>query len=345
MLIAGNHIERGFAFVDLGSQAAVARAVTASRMNGIQMGGKKLVVEPSRKPVRQLGLKVVDDGHSGSNPCREKLTTHLPPILRSTSRICEHSRDSCDNMTKYTGYCCDLLHLVPEFSALPVEMSAEQIEQQWAIWFNEYVEERGGRVHARDLAKFYQKHGSHSRDSRPKLAEILRHARKLGFKFKTFDDPDPAIKVWIVKMERQQKKTQQDESALEPDIQEEMKDSKEIAEPQIAPWRMHEEDEQDEDEDEFRESLSENRGRYDEEDMPDKTFIEAAFRGALLQQKEQQATTLEGINEEVVEDEAISTKQSKKRKREKFDQELMTKPRLPKTAWMAYIAQELPEIC
>ena len=59
MLIAGNHIERGFAFVDLGSQAAVARAVTASRMNGIQMGEKKLVVEPSKKPVRQSGLKAM----------------------------------------------------------------------------------------------------------------------------------------------------------------------------------------------------------------------------------------------------------------------------------------------
>jgi RNA recognition motif-containing protein len=68
LLIAGKNIKRGFAFVDLGSQAAVARAVTASRMNGIQMGEKKLVVEPSKKPVRQSGLKAMNDRRGGPNP-------------------------------------------------------------------------------------------------------------------------------------------------------------------------------------------------------------------------------------------------------------------------------------
>ena len=44
ILIAADHIPRGFAFVDLGSQAAVAKAVSASRMEGVKMNDKKLIL-------------------------------------------------------------------------------------------------------------------------------------------------------------------------------------------------------------------------------------------------------------------------------------------------------------
>ena len=57
MLIAGDHICRGFAFVDLGSQAAVARAVNSAHKEELLLHGKKLVVEPSKKPVRVSGLR------------------------------------------------------------------------------------------------------------------------------------------------------------------------------------------------------------------------------------------------------------------------------------------------
>jgi hypothetical protein len=70
------HHDRGFAFIDLGSQEAVARAVSASLSNeGIRMrkggkGGKegdKLVVEPSKKPVRPSGVKAINERkNSGS---------------------------------------------------------------------------------------------------------------------------------------------------------------------------------------------------------------------------------------------------------------------------------------
>ncbi len=61
ILIAPDHIPRGFAFVDLGSQAAVAKAVSASRMEGVKMNDKKLSVEPSKKPVRPSGLKAANE--------------------------------------------------------------------------------------------------------------------------------------------------------------------------------------------------------------------------------------------------------------------------------------------
>jgi RNA recognition motif-containing protein len=68
LLIAEGHIDRGFAFVDLGSQAAVARAVSASRAEGIKMGEKKLVVEPSKKPVRPSGLKAMNERRGPTPP-------------------------------------------------------------------------------------------------------------------------------------------------------------------------------------------------------------------------------------------------------------------------------------
>jgi hypothetical protein len=67
MLIA-EHYERGFAFVDLGSQEAVARAVQASRGEGIKCGEKRLNVEPSKKPVRPSGLRAMSDRRSGAPP-------------------------------------------------------------------------------------------------------------------------------------------------------------------------------------------------------------------------------------------------------------------------------------
>ena len=57
-LIASS-VDRGFAFVDLGSQEAVARAVGASRGEGITLNNKRLTVEPSKKPVRPSGLKAI----------------------------------------------------------------------------------------------------------------------------------------------------------------------------------------------------------------------------------------------------------------------------------------------
>ncbi len=71
MLIA-EHYDRGFAFVDLGSQEAVARAVSASRGEGIKVGDKKLTVEPSKKPVRPSGLKAMQDRRFFPAPSQSK---------------------------------------------------------------------------------------------------------------------------------------------------------------------------------------------------------------------------------------------------------------------------------
>ena len=60
ILIAA-HYNKSYAFVDLGSQEAVARAVSASRGGGIEYGDKKLTVEPSKKPVRLSGIKAMTD--------------------------------------------------------------------------------------------------------------------------------------------------------------------------------------------------------------------------------------------------------------------------------------------
>jgi len=64
MLVAP-HFDRGFAFVDLASQMAVARAVSASRTEGIRVQDKKLTVEPSKKPVRASGLKAMHEKRAG----------------------------------------------------------------------------------------------------------------------------------------------------------------------------------------------------------------------------------------------------------------------------------------
>lgn len=64
MLVAA-HFDRGFAFVDLASQKAVAGAVSASRADGIRVQEKKLTVEPSKKPVRASGLKAMNEKRAG----------------------------------------------------------------------------------------------------------------------------------------------------------------------------------------------------------------------------------------------------------------------------------------
>ena len=92
MLVANNISDRGFAFVDLGSQEAVARAVSASRSEGLKLKDKRLTVEPSKKPVRPSGLKAMSDrkstgapktagshagkGKGGVRPCARE--THMP---------------------------------------------------------------------------------------------------------------------------------------------------------------------------------------------------------------------------------------------------------------------------
>lgn len=60
-ILVASHFDRGFAFVDLGSTAAVARAVSASRNDGIRVGEKRLTVEPSKKPVRPSGLRAMNE--------------------------------------------------------------------------------------------------------------------------------------------------------------------------------------------------------------------------------------------------------------------------------------------
>lgn len=60
-ILVAPHFDRGFAFVDLGSTAAVARAVSASRGDGIRVGEKRLTVEPSKKPVRPSGLRAMNE--------------------------------------------------------------------------------------------------------------------------------------------------------------------------------------------------------------------------------------------------------------------------------------------
>lgn len=68
MLIANTGYARGYAFVDLGSQEAVARAVSAGRSSeGVKCGGKRLTVEPSKKPVRPSGLKAMTDRRPSSS--------------------------------------------------------------------------------------------------------------------------------------------------------------------------------------------------------------------------------------------------------------------------------------
>jgi hypothetical protein len=61
LLIAG-HFDRCYAFVDLGSQEAVARAVAASLAgSGLVAGPNRLEVQPSKKPVRPSGLKAIHE--------------------------------------------------------------------------------------------------------------------------------------------------------------------------------------------------------------------------------------------------------------------------------------------
>jgi hypothetical protein len=96
LLVAG-HFDRGFAFIDLGSQEAVARAVSASRSpEGIKVGPKgktnknksgdggdeikRVVVEPSQKPVRPSGLKAIHE-RRGSNSSSNASTPTTSPKL------------------------------------------------------------------------------------------------------------------------------------------------------------------------------------------------------------------------------------------------------------------------
>jgi len=89
MLIA-NNVDRGYAFVDLGTTEAVARAVSASRGDGITLKDKKLTVEPSKKPVRPSGLKAIAErkgapgsGAKGSSGGKGKagVSAHVSFIL------------------------------------------------------------------------------------------------------------------------------------------------------------------------------------------------------------------------------------------------------------------------
>ena len=66
-MVAG-HFDRGFAFCDLGSRDAVARAVNQSRSaDGIvDRAGRRLKVEPSKKPVRPSGLRALNERQSGA---------------------------------------------------------------------------------------------------------------------------------------------------------------------------------------------------------------------------------------------------------------------------------------
>ena len=85
--VAG-HFDRGFAFCDLGSREAVARAVNQSRSaEGVVDGaGRRLKVEPSKKPVRPSGLRALNErqtsasgsvvGHGGSSSRKEKKMQH-----------------------------------------------------------------------------------------------------------------------------------------------------------------------------------------------------------------------------------------------------------------------------
>jgi hypothetical protein len=63
-------VDRGFTFVDLGSPEAVARAVGASRGEGITLNNKRLTVEPSKKPVWPSGLKAIADHKGAPGPAK-----------------------------------------------------------------------------------------------------------------------------------------------------------------------------------------------------------------------------------------------------------------------------------
>ena len=64
IMVAG-HFSRGFAFCDLGSREAVARAVNQSRTSEgiVDCTGRRLRVEPSKKPVRPSGLRALNERH------------------------------------------------------------------------------------------------------------------------------------------------------------------------------------------------------------------------------------------------------------------------------------------
>ena len=64
IMVAG-HFSRGFAFCDLGSREAVARAVNQSRTSEgiVDSTGRRLRVEPSKKPVRPSGLRALNERH------------------------------------------------------------------------------------------------------------------------------------------------------------------------------------------------------------------------------------------------------------------------------------------
>eukprot|EP00615_Pteridomonas_danica_P004393 CAMPEP_0114345830 /NCGR_PEP_ID=MMETSP0101-20121206/12576_1 /TAXON_ID=38822 ORGANISM="Pteridomonas danica, Strain PT" /NCGR_SAMPLE_ID=MMETSP0101 /ASSEMBLY_ACC=CAM_ASM_000211 /LENGTH=471 /DNA_ID=CAMNT_0001482099 /DNA_START=176 /DNA_END=1591 /DNA_ORIENTATION=- len=104
-LLIAEQYDRGFAFIDLGSQEAVARAVSASRSNegiklkkknaavssssltlpenghdeGSNQQVKKLFIEPSNKPVRPSGLKAINE-RRGSNSSNGSTPTTSPQV-------------------------------------------------------------------------------------------------------------------------------------------------------------------------------------------------------------------------------------------------------------------------
>ena len=65
-LLIAAHYDRGFAFVDLGSAEACTRALGQGRGAGFRLGDRRLVVEPSKKPVRPSGLRALS-GRKGAS--------------------------------------------------------------------------------------------------------------------------------------------------------------------------------------------------------------------------------------------------------------------------------------
>lgn len=59
-VLVAPHFERGYAFVDLGSKEAVLDAILESKsLRGITIGNNRVVIEPSKKPVRPSGIKAI----------------------------------------------------------------------------------------------------------------------------------------------------------------------------------------------------------------------------------------------------------------------------------------------
>ncbi len=85
------HFERGFAFVHLGSNEAMARALKASKTTGIKLAGKRLWVRPKRlntqKP-RAEGAQISSHSRLGP-PSGPKFVLRLPAELtEQATQLC-----------------------------------------------------------------------------------------------------------------------------------------------------------------------------------------------------------------------------------------------------------------